>query len=68
GYLGRIGIFEMIAMSPELEEIILTGPSQDKLNNEAKRQGMIKLRQDGVLKVLEGVTSLEEVLSTTAKD
>jgi len=68
GYMGRIGIFEMLEMTPQLEEIILSGPSQDKLNNEAKRQGMVKLRQDGVLKVLEGITSLEEVLSTTAKD
>ncbi|MGE4554662.1 MAG: GspE/PulE family protein [Candidatus Paceibacterota bacterium] len=68
GYLGRIGIFEMVEMTPELEEIILTGPSQDKLNKEAKRQGMIKLRQDGILKALEGITSLEEVLSATSKD
>lgn len=65
GYLGRIGVFEMIRMSKELEEIILTQPSQDKLIEEAKRQGMISLRQDGILKVLEGITSLEEILAIT---
>ncbi len=67
GYLGRIGLFEILQMTKEIEEIVLTQPSQDKLANEAKRQGMITLRQDGIIKVLEGVVSLEEVLSITAK-
>ncbi len=67
GYLGRVGIFEMFQMTRELEEIILTQPSQEKLLAEAKRQGMINLRQDGILKVLEGIVSLEEILSITAK-
>lgn len=67
GYLGRIAIFEMLRMTPELEQIILTQPSQEKLMAEAKRQGMITLRQDGIIKVLEGLVSLEEVLAITAK-
>ena len=67
GYLGRIGLFEILQMTKEVEEIVLTQPSQEKLTNEAKRQGMITLRQDGIIKVLEGVVSLEEVLSITAK-
>ena len=67
GYLGRIGVFEMLKMTPELEQIILTQPSQERLIAEAKRQGMITLRQDGILKVLSGEVSLEEVLSITAK-
>lgn len=65
GYLGRVGVFEMIKMTKELEEIILTQPSQDKLAEEAKRQGMITLRQDGIIKVLEGIVSLEEILAIT---
>lgn len=67
GYLGRVGLFEMLEMTPELERIILKEPSQEKLFEEAKRQGMITLRQDGIIKVLEGLVSLEEVLSITAK-
>ncbi|MGC8880972.1 MAG: GspE/PulE family protein [Minisyncoccia bacterium] len=67
GYLGRIGLFEMLEMTPELERIILKEPSQEKLFEEAKRQGMITLRQDGIIKVLEGLVSLEEVLAITAK-
>ncbi|NMB92541.1 MAG: type II/IV secretion system protein [Parcubacteria group bacterium] len=67
GYLGRIAIFEILRMTPELEEIILTQPSQERLMAEAKHQGMITLRQDGIIKVLEGLISLEEVLAITAK-
>lgn len=67
GYLGRVGIFEIMKMTFELEQIILSQPSQEKLLAEAKRQGMITLQQDGIIKVLEGVVSLEEVLSITTK-
>jgi len=67
GYLGRVGIFEILKMTFELEQIILSQPSQEKLLAEAKRQGMITLQQDGIIKVLEGMISLEEVLSITRK-
>jgi len=67
GYLGRVGIFEILKMTFELEQIILSEPSQEKLLAEAKRQGMITLQQDGIIKVLEGMISLEEVLSITRK-
>jgi len=67
GYLGRFGIFEILRMTTELEQIILTQPSQERLMAEAKRQGMVTLRQDGIIKVLEGLISLEEVLAISAK-
>ncbi|MDD3488246.1 MAG: hypothetical protein PHH35_02765 [Candidatus Pacebacteria bacterium] len=67
GYIGRVAIFEMMKMTPELEQIILSQPSQEKLFAEAKRQGMVTLQQDGILKVLEGIVSLEEILSTTSR-
>ncbi|MDD2678121.1 MAG: GspE/PulE family protein [Candidatus Paceibacterota bacterium] len=67
GYLGRIGIFEILKMTPDLEQIILTQPSQEKLLLEAKKQEMITLRQSGIIKVLEGLVSLEEVLAITTK-
>jgi type IV pilus assembly protein PilB len=68
GYLGRIGIFEIMKMTSELEKLILSQPSQEKLFAEAKRQGMITLQQDGIIKALEGEVSLEEVLSITIKN
>ncbi|HDL74946.1 MAG TPA: type II/IV secretion system protein [bacterium] len=65
GYSGRIGIFEVLEMSEQLADIILKNPSEGDIEKEAKRQGMITMRQDGILKVLDGVTSIEEVLRTT---
>lgn len=61
GTRGRLGVFEVLSMTSELEKIILTGPSESKIQEEAKRQGMITMRQDGILKVLKGVISLEEL-------
>ncbi|MCX6737516.1 MAG: GspE/PulE family protein [Candidatus Parcubacteria bacterium] len=65
GYLGRIGIFEALEMSPELGQIIYKKGDSEIIAQEAKRQGMISLRQDGVLKALSGQTTLEEVIKTT---
>lgn len=61
-FKGRIAIFEMLEMSDELEKIILGDISEAALREEAKRQGMITMFQDGILKVLKGVVSLEELL------
>jgi type IV pilus assembly protein PilB len=62
GYAGRIGVFEVLAMTDTLAELILKDPSEVKIAEEAKNQGMITMEQDGILKVLEGITSIEEVL------
>ncbi|MBI3273694.1 MAG: type II/IV secretion system protein [Candidatus Colwellbacteria bacterium] len=61
-YKGRIGIFEMMEMSDELEKIILGELSEAAMREEAQRQGMITMFQDGILKVLKGTVSLEELL------
>ncbi len=61
-FKGRIAIFEMLEMSDGLEKIILGEISEAALRQEAKRQGMITMFQDGILKVLKGVVSLEELL------
>jgi len=62
GYSGRIGLFEVLKMTDLLGEIILKEPSEIKIMEEAKRQGMLTMKQDGILKVLEGITTIEEVL------
>jgi len=62
GYIGRIGIFEILKMTDSLEEIILNEPSEIKFAEEAKRQGMVTMKQDGILKALKGITTIEEVL------
>jgi len=62
GYKGRVGVFEVLEMTDHLSEIILKEPSEAELWEEAKGQGMITMMQDGILKVLEGATSIEEIL------
>ncbi len=67
GVVGRIAIFEVLQMTPGLAEAINTGPTVQKITKEAKEQGMLELRQDGVLKALDGLVSMEEVLRSTAE-
>jgi len=62
GFSGRIALFEILEMTNQLSEIILKAPTIESLQQEAKRQGMITMFQDGILKVLNGVTTVEEVL------
>lgn len=61
-FKGRIGIFEMLEMTDQFEKIILGNLSESAMRDEGKRQGMITMFQDGILKVLRGVVSLEELL------
>ncbi len=61
GYDSRIGIFEAIMMSAEIEKTLITNPSEREIKEAAKGQGIPSLREDGILKVLEGITSFEEV-------
>lgn len=61
GFFGMTGVFELLAMTPALAELILKEPSEAEISKEAFRQGMTTIRQDGILKVLEGVTTFEEV-------
>lgn len=62
GTKGRIAIYEMFGMTSEVEQIINQGINEVKLKDEAKKQGMVTMKQDGIIKVLQGVVSIEEVL------
>ncbi len=63
GYKGRIGIYEIFPMTKEIEELILKGDvSEFHIQDMAVKQGMVTMAQDGLLKALEGVTSVDEVL------
>lgn len=62
GNRGRIGIFEAMAMTPELEKVILRDHSESNIAEEALRQGMTTMRQDGILKVVRGEIGLKELL------
>ena len=61
GFKGRIAIYETLYVTPELEEVIISKPNEDTIRKEADRQGMVTMRQDGLVKVLQGHTSIEQV-------
>ncbi len=61
-YQGRVGIFEVLEMTPNLEKIIIEKPTEQALSVEAMAQGMTTMKQDGIIKIIQGLTSLEEVL------
>ncbi|MDI6717799.1 MAG: ATPase, T2SS/T4P/T4SS family [Patescibacteria group bacterium] len=67
GVVGRVALFEILKMTPELEKIINSGPTEGKILEEATRQQIITLRQDGIIKAIEGQVSIEEVLRETTE-
>lgn len=67
GFVGRVALFEILKMTPELQDIINSSPTERKILEEAKHQEMITLRQDGILKALKGMVSIETVLRETTE-
>ena len=65
GTRGRMALFEVLMMTRGLEQIILQDFSEEKIEEEAQRQGMLTMHQDGILKVLEGKVGLEELSEVT---
>lgn len=62
GYYGRIGVFEVLPVSEKVGRLILEHASAAEIEKEARVEGMVSMKQDGYLKVLEGITTVEEVL------
>jgi len=67
GYKGRMGIHEVLAISPTIRELILHGASGDQIEAQAKKEGMITMLEDGIYKATRGITSLEEVLRAVSE-
>ena len=67
GYKGRVGLYEVMEVTDELRELVLVGASALELRRKAIEDGMITLRQSGLRKVKEGVTTMEEVARETVK-
>lgn len=65
GSIGRIGIYEVLSMTPEMEKLITKTVTDHDIETEAKRQGIISMKQDGIIKALKGITTVEEVLRAT---
>ncbi len=65
GYRGRIGIFEYLHISPKIGKLIMERKDSQVIKEVATEEGMVSLREDGLQKVLQGITTLEEVLRVT---
>jgi len=65
GYYGRIGIFEVFVMNDAIKDLIRTNPSLQLISAEARKAGMRRLQEDGLAKVLRGITSVKELVRVT---
>ena len=65
GYKGRVGLHEVLEMSETLKDMILTGASAIEIREQGQKEGMITLRRSGCRKVLDGVTTIEEIIRET---
>jgi type IV pilus assembly protein PilB len=68
GYKGRIALSEVMPLWEEIKEFVLNGASTSEIKREAIRLGMKTMRQAGITKIGEGVTSIDEVVRVTAPD
>jgi type II secretory ATPase GspE/PulE/Tfp pilus assembly ATPase PilB-like protein len=63
GYKGRLGIFEVVQMDANIEHIILENPTERDIKKIADKQGTLDMREDGIVKILQGITDFAEVQS-----
>ena len=68
GYKGRTGLFEVLEVSSQIRDMILAREATARIKQKAIEQGMITLRRSGLMKILKGTTSVEEVMRETVKD
>lgn len=68
GYKGRVGLFEVMSMSPEIEEMAIMKRPANEIKASAIKAGMITMKQDGILKALSGQTTLDEVFQATMEN
>jgi type IV pilus assembly protein PilB len=66
GYVGRVGIFELLVMSNAIRQLITTKASAEQINQQAIREGMTTMLEDGLSKVKQGITTIDEVLRATS--
>ena len=68
GYRGRQGIYELMTMTPQVREMAFKGESTQNVRKMARKQGMRTLFEDGIVKAIKGLTTIDEVLRITQKD
>ena len=68
GYKGRLAIFEMIPMARDLRKLVFDNANEDEIRQSALNNGMTTLRDAGLKRVIDGTTSIEEILRSTVED
>jgi len=68
GYRGRVALYEVMPMHEQIRELVLLGASAAEIKKESIRLGMLTLRRSGINKMMQGVTTVEEVIRASAKD
>ena len=66
-FKGRLGIYEVLPVSPEVQKMIVAGSTSELLQNQAIKEGMVTMQTDGLVKSLRGLTTLEEILRVTTE-
>jgi type IV pilus assembly protein PilB len=66
GYSGRAGLYEVMDVTEEIQQLIISHATSSEIQRKAQEQGMVTMRQDGYLKVLQGITTIEEVNGVTS--
>ena len=67
GYKGRIGIYEVLSITESIKELIVKKTTADEIQKQAQDQGMITMFEDGFIKAVQGITSIEEILRVTSE-
>ena len=67
GYSGRLGLYEVMEITEDIQELVLVGASARELRRKATEEGMISLRQSGINKMKLGLTTIEEIVRETMK-
>jgi type IV pilus assembly protein PilB len=68
GYKSRIGIHEILKVTPAIKDLIMKGAPTQEVEDQAKKEGMLTMLEDGVFKAVEGITTVEEVLRVVSSD
>ena len=67
GYKGRIGIHEVLKMTPTIRELVLSGKTSSEIEDRAKKEGMMTMLEDGIFQAVKGITTVEEVLRVVSE-
>lgn len=67
GYSGRMGIHEILPLSPAIKELVIRRASSDEIERQAKTEGMLTMLEDGIIKCVRGITTIEEVLRVVSE-